>query len=389
MTFNNSTGLVEIETDNGSAFVSLNKPNFKIFSGNNSSVQSNLNEVIVSSQGTSTTEFFTNTAIFYDNTTGEYRVTGHDGNPLDSNNRGKFTINGVPSPGLQKTIEITQDHRFFDAVGSSQLVGNHFGTFTNKAWLLNMPFWLYAVANPDNNSVSFAISRLANHLKIPSLQYLSNSAQTPSTNDQTNLFFLDFWDGSAWQQPNLSDMVGRPCKIFSILNMVKNTEGGDWQISRAVSPKFNEDNQNFTRNSGLMPRGVNGAFSSQTLFDLSPGTGFNFSANSHGYNINGSTIWASYNFFGQTVAGGTSNIQRMALPLKPKSQFVNLGIGYTNYADRNFPWIKPYYDGDNLLARNFISTSFVQRDMQGNYYFDTSSIRWLQINMFYEYEKKE
>lgn len=100
---------------------------------------------------------------------GTFTVRGADAD-LSATNPASVTFQSKSTPGELVTVQVTANQDFIDDAGASEIIGNLFGLTTSIAYDEDMPFFIYAVINDDEDAVAFGISR------SPIMQTSSGSA---------------------------------------------------------------------------------------------------------------------------------------------------------------------------------------------------------------------
>lgn len=157
---------------------------------------------------------------------GLFKITGAGGVAFnDSDNIGVIALPSNTA-GTTIAVQLTEDiYSFNDASsGSSDIVGEAFGTTAGTAWGDIRPFFIYAVNADDTaDGVEFAISPRPNATTSPDnaayIGYHGNPAATPSDID---FFFLTSTDVTATH-------VNKPCVCIGTITMNKNASD-DWTV---------------------------------------------------------------------------------------------------------------------------------------------------------------
>ena len=202
---------------------------------------------------------------------GTFTVRGSNAS-LSASNPAYVTLQSKSSPGDNVLYTITADQSFIDDNGTSEIVGNLFGATTSIAWDEDVPFYLYAVGNDDENTIAFMISR--NPAAYVSPAAASIGAPDDAVADsQTAFFSLENIDESLYDS--------NPCLCLGSFRM-QMSASDDWTV------------QTLTNNDGIgkfqenvlfsMPRGQNGAASGSYIID-NGGTEPEGGADKHWYSI--------------------------------------------------------------------------------------------------------
>lgn len=186
---------------------------------------------------------------------GLFKITAADGTALSGSNMGTIKMRST-TDGMIKTLSVDSDtHSFEDANGTSDIVGEEFGTVASEAWTEDRPFYLYAVNTDDTNSgVYFAISPNPSAATTGSttndIGYQGNPSSTPS---DKSMFFLTS-DNVA-----VAGTLDKPVKLIAGIRMQK--DGSDNWTVQTVSGASGDGicDHPYVSKSFTFPQGVNGA----------------------------------------------------------------------------------------------------------------------------------
>jgi len=198
---------------------------------------------------------------------GTFSICAKDGTDLSATNPGYVIIPLVATPGLYKTITITDNHQFVDSTGTSTVAGMYWGTVSSVGWSSDMPFFIYAVMKDDDSDVAFAISRSpANEISYVSSNIGVRGAVV-TTNENT-FFLLDKATGPT--SPTVGDYDTNPTVLIGSFRMRKvASAANDWTV-QALDDKDGIGRFNFGT-FWTMPTGVNGSASGK-YFQATTGT---------------------------------------------------------------------------------------------------------------------
>lgn len=171
---------------------------------------------------------------------GTLTVTGSDGTALSASNPGIVVLKNKTAPWQSKVYQITAAQSFVDDAGTSEIVGNLFGTTTSVAWANDCPFFLYAVSNDSQDAIAFMISRDPRATVAPSEANIG--APDDAVADAQGSFF-------SFENIDESLYDGNPCVCLGAFRMRK-TSSDDWTV------------QSFTAADGI------GRFHSSTKFSF-------------------------------------------------------------------------------------------------------------------------
>jgi hypothetical protein len=198
---------------------------------------------------------------------GTFSICAKDGTDLSATNPGYVTLPLVASPGLMKTITLTDNRQFIDSTGVSTVAGMYWGTTSSVGWNKDMPFYIYAIMKDSDDDVAIAIGRSpANEVSYASAN-IGVSGATVTTN-HNSFFLLDVKTGPT--TPTVGDYDENPSVLIGSFRMRKvASAANDWTV-QALDDTDGIDRFNF----GTlwdMPTGVNGA-TTGTFFQTTTGT---------------------------------------------------------------------------------------------------------------------
>jgi hypothetical protein len=117
-----------------------------------------------------------------------FSICYHDGTNLSATNVGYVGIPSKITPGVIKQFAVTANASFIDATGASQVAGAVFSLYPNQNWLLDMPFYIYALMDVTETTQVFAIARIPHGEKTPVALQI---AKLGTGNVNTQLLILD------------------------------------------------------------------------------------------------------------------------------------------------------------------------------------------------------
>jgi len=151
---------------------------------------------------------------------GTFTVHGSDGTALSAGNPASVTIASVANPGQLVTISITANQTFVDDAGSSEIINNLFGLTTSVAVTVDVPFFLYACVNDDDDAIEFGISRAPGLIVAPATANLG-SASSATADVQGSIFLLN--------DPTLGDYDTNPVLLLGSFRM-QMSASDDWTV---------------------------------------------------------------------------------------------------------------------------------------------------------------
>ncbi len=161
-----------------------------------------------------------NFGINYDSGSGVFTVNSSDGTPLSLANKGIVTLNDKDDLGSTVSIDVTANQSFIDDGGASEIIGNLFGLPTLTAYSEDLPFFLYAVSNNDQDTIQFMISRI-NDLKTSPAAALIGSPSSAVADVQQSFFSFD--------NITETDFDLNPCLMIGSFRM-QMSASDDWTV---------------------------------------------------------------------------------------------------------------------------------------------------------------
>jgi len=211
--------------------------------------------------------------------TNTFTVHGQDGTALSSTNSAWVVLESKASPGQKVIYSMVANQTFVDNSITSDAkaaTGNRFGitvaNTTTAAWAQDIPFYLYAVGNNNEDTIQMMISRDPSKHLSPTVT--SIAAPDDLVGDTQN----SFYSFSAIDE-TLYDL--NPCANLGGFRMQNNTAGA-WVV-QAISDLDGIGNFHDATWFNL-PAGVNGAQDGKFLSD-NGGTAPVFSTNDYKYRV--------------------------------------------------------------------------------------------------------
>ena len=230
---------------------------------------------------------------------GTLTVHGSNGAALSTSNLAYVTMNSKSSPGTLVRYSITANQTLNDdAHASSELASSTFGTTAGVAWATDMPFFIYAVSNDDEDTITFMISRFSCASVSPSAIRKSG---TPAVTESSFFSFEDITVG---------DYNLNPCMCLGAFRMQKSASD-DWTV-QALNTRDGPGNY-LECKSFVMPAGQNGAatgsyFSNVTTAPIFTNQGVTYWIKKSGF------VHASLSAAGLSQAGAGAEDLRVHLP---------------------------------------------------------------------------
>lgn len=304
---------IQVQTSQALAAADSTKTGLSNFSSNDFVVDSNGFVQAIGSAGTGTK----NIAFSYSG--GTFTVHGSDGTALSATNPGYVTLQSKGSPCQLVTIAVTANQTFIDDAGASTIIGNLFGLTTSIAASVDIPFFLYAVSNDDEDAISFMISRFPNTPVSPTSAKIGKTGSAVA-NSQGSFFALG--------DPTVTSYDQNPCLSIGCFRM-QMSASDDWTVQTLGDDdglgKFFEQTQ-FN-----VPLGQFGNASGR--YTKGNGPTFGGSYNSV-YKITRNNYLNFYGIFANVTANGTdSNALNMGSPYLIFGAVKGRGYAITNAAN--------------------------------------------------------
>lgn len=243
--------------------------------------------------------YIKNIGINYNSGTGVFSVLGADGSSLSSTNKGYVTMQSSVTPGTYITYELTANQSFIDDVGSSDIIGELFGFTTSVAISVDVPFFIYLVANDAEDTPIIMISRIPGRTLTPASTFIAVPGTPAASNNQSNFF--------AFSNITTTSYDNNSCTCIGSFRM-QMSASDDWTV-QTLSLTTNGDGDGIGRyNSGrqfTIPSGQLGADSGAWTY-ANGGTAPSFSTpnNPSYYFLSPNSQMIEINYF-MTGDGGT------------------------------------------------------------------------------------
>jgi hypothetical protein len=184
---------------------------------------------------------------------GTFTVNDASGSALSPTNPGYIALQDRANPGRIKIHTITANQSFIDDAGASEIIGNRFGVTTGVAWAEDVPFFIYAVTNDDENAIAFMLSRDPRATVAP-VEASIGAPDDPVANAQGDFFSFDSLNEGLYD--------GNPCAPIGAIRM-RMSASDDWTVQTLSTKdgvgRFHESTR-FT-----MPAGQMGAVASRYM----------------------------------------------------------------------------------------------------------------------------
>lgn len=256
---------------------------------------------------------------------GTFSVINANGLDLSDVNAAYVTLPSKANPGRLTTYDIIANQSFIDDAGSSEIIGNLFGFITGVAIAVDVPFFLYAVTNDDEDAIAFMISRHPHRITSPA------AANIGAPDDVVaNL------EGDFWSLDNIDETLydQNPCLCVGSFRM-QMSASDDWTVQALSSSDGIDMFQDQTAFS--VPTGQFGANAGTLTID-NGGTSAVFTTTVSRYHISRNG-YVSYNFFFDVATGANGAgavVAQITAPFNASSTTVNIhGVGTARWAGLN------------------------------------------------------
>jgi hypothetical protein len=184
---------------------------------------------------------------------GTLTVCGADATALSASNPGFVVLQSKANPGRLKLYKVTANQAFIDDAGASEIIGNLFGVTTGIAWAQDVPFFIYAVGNDNEDTIAFMLSRDPRATVSPADSAIG-APDDPVADTETSFFSFDNLDETLYD--------ANPCAAIGAIRM-RMSASDDWTVqtlSNADGIGQFHDATEFT-----YPQGQNGAQSTSHM----------------------------------------------------------------------------------------------------------------------------
>jgi hypothetical protein len=247
---------------------------------------------------------------------GTFTVHGYDGTALSATNPGIIWLQSRASNSELTRYLVTANQTFTDGSGGT-LDNQRFGVTTGVNWTPDAPFFLYAVGNDAEDTISFMIARNPNSTQSPGTTSIGQSGAVVNVGQRD--FFALLNNGNTI---TVTEYNANPCLCLGMFRMTFAGATDSWSVTALNNGdgigRFSEGR--FFEFPALQNGATSGVFSSSTggdtipVFTGGPGTYYKI-------NRNGT---CEYHFGLQTVSSsgvGTGNL-RLHMPY----EFSSVGV---------------------------------------------------------------
>jgi len=232
-----------------------------------------------------------------------FTITAQDGSSLSSTNFINLTVRNPSLTQQSINLKVTADISFKDSSsGSSNIIGNTFGTTSGLAWGLDIPFWVYAVVNTAGNAVTFMLSRVPALILSPAAGKIAKSGSAVAST-QGSFFAID-------SSITVANYASTPCFQIGWIQMTKNSSD-DWLVTNIENFTIKDYPQAFFGGVTGHNGATAGFFYSSNGGDTLPV----WSTNGNSYWVNGNTCYVAYAMDNFVSGGVGTGILKLVLPL--------------------------------------------------------------------------
>lgn len=152
--------------------------------------------------------------------TGVFTIRGAQGRDLSSANPGYVVLPSKTTPGNFVKYKVTANQSFIDDNGASEIIGNLFGFTTSVAITVDVPFFIYAVANDAETAIAFMISRHP-HRTISPVAAQIGAPDDAVANSEEDFWSIDNIDETLYDE--------NPCMCVGSFRM-RMSSSDDWTV---------------------------------------------------------------------------------------------------------------------------------------------------------------
>lgn len=276
---------------------------------------------------------------------GTLSIVDATGAALSSSNPAYVTLPSAATDGAFVSYTLSSGNAFIDDNGSSNIIGNLFGTTTGVAWGSDCPFYIYAVAKSDDSAVAFALSRLP-HLTVSPESGVNGSTSSAAADYDASFFF--------WSGVTIADYSGTPCRRIGCIRMQKSTSD-DWTVQTLDTSKGDGIGGSYQLAQFTFPTLNNSATSGH--LSTSTGTVPVFTENNVKYVLNDDgMVQCRIELYGDGGTDGSgAGILKVALPLMAE----DAGTGGNVYAPLGFGFATGAASAGHIMLTNYQSGDLV------------------------------
>lgn len=309
--------------------------------------------------------YYENIGISY--SAGTFTVNSADGTSFSASNPGIVVLPSKATPGAFTKYSITADQSFIDDAGASEIIGNLFSLPTGVAFSNDIPFFIYAVTNDDEDTIQFMITRVPHATSSPAVASIG-APDDPVADTQGAFFSFDNIDETLYDT--------NPCACIGSFRM-RMSASDDWTVQTLNnSDGIGQFQENVTFNLTATNFGTG----SSTLILPNGGTSPTFTTIAFEYFVskNGQVdcLWSLNGDAGTAGAGAVSSfiaIPYISLgsqsPFCGNSRVLYAGSTYNNSfvrvaASNNYASFMSVSSGSNIT--NSLFTAGGNRDVTGS-----------------------
>jgi hypothetical protein len=171
--------------------------------------------------------YYDNLGISYSSPT--FTIHGANGRTLSSSNPAVIVLPSKASPGQFTRYNITANQSFDDDSGTSDIINNLFGCTSGRAITDDMPFFIYAVVNDNENAIAFMISRIPGKSLSPPAASIGVPG-TPGANLSRAFFAFNSITTTSYDQ--------NPCFCIGSFRM-QMSASNDWTVQALATGNVN------------------------------------------------------------------------------------------------------------------------------------------------------
>lgn len=278
-----------------------------------------------------------------------FTVNSANGSALSARNAAYVTLDDKTTPGRKRLYRVTANQSFTQA----DIAANNFGLTNGVANATDVPFFLYAVANDNQNAIAFMVSRYPNTLVSPVAAKIGKAGSAVA-NSQGSFFSL--------ANITVADYESNPCLCIGSFRMTW-AATNNWTVTTFNTSdgigNYQED-VTFSLSAGQF-----GAASGKYFAD-NGGTAPAFSSNNFGYKVSRQNILQLVSLFTNCTTAGVGAVNlRFAMPFFVSGEVIgdtrginaasNIFVGVCNAvapANNNFCILYWANETSSLIVQN-------------------------------------
>lgn len=234
---------------------------------------------------------------------GVFTITAADGTALSATNPAYICLQSNVTDQKYITVALTTAYSFDDASsGTSDIIGNTWGTTSGVAWGNQRPFFLYAVCDASDANPQIFISD--SPCKTIADGNLAKTGSAIATS-QADCFFLN--------NPTVASYANNNVVYLGCTTMTKDASD-DWTVNFALNPSYVGINRFPYGINWVMPQSQYGAETGKYQYGVGGGTAPSYGSTSCRYKLDRDGSCRVTYTFGICTAGSGTNVISTPLP---------------------------------------------------------------------------